>query len=72
MSGDVFSELRDAVARHDEWATIETGAMLVGAARRFVQEVDMQAAVIEQKRRTITPSQEALAALLAPHSGADQ
>lgn len=66
MSNDVFAELREAVTRNDEWPTVDTNALVIYAARRFVQAVDMQAEVIEQHRREVPPAHEALAAMLAP------
>ena len=64
MTPTLFTELREAIRRHDEWPTLETGMNVIHAARRFVQAVDMRADVIEQMRRDVTPTQQALDELL--------
>ena len=63
---DIFAELRAAVANYDDWPTDEKRAEVIVLARRFVQVVDSQARVIEHMRHNITPTDEALSALLNP------
>lgn len=60
----MIDELREALARHDEWPTTETSRMVIEQARRFVRAVDQRAQVIEQMRREVTPSDQALAEIL--------
>lgn len=62
---DIFAELRLAVAAYDDWPTPEKRAQVVDLARRFVGAVDQRAAVIEHIRQHVTPSEQALAELLA-------
>jgi glutaredoxin-related protein len=65
----VIDELRAALARHDEWPTKQTSAAVIDAARRLVGGVDMRAEVIEQMRRRVTPSEQAIAELLGSERG---
>jgi hypothetical protein len=60
----IVDELRHALSRHDEWPTEETSAVVIETARRLVQAIDMRAQVIDQMRRNITPSEQAIAELL--------
>jgi hypothetical protein len=60
----LFAELRAAVLVYDDWPGSEARAQVIEAARRFVQAVDQRAAMIEQMRQTITPTDQALAELL--------
>jgi hypothetical protein len=64
---DIFAELRAAVLDYDDWATPEKRAQVIDLARRFVGAVDQQAAAIEHMRQHVTPSEEALRALLSPN-----
>lgn len=61
---DIFAELRDAVASYDDWPTPEKRADVIDLARRFVGAVNQQAEVIEHMRQTVTPSEQALSAIL--------
>lgn len=61
---DIFAELRAAVVAYDDWPTPEKRAQVIDLARRFVAAVDHRAAVIEQMRRHVTPSEQALSELL--------
>jgi hypothetical protein len=61
---DVFADLKSALTLYDEWPTAEKRATLIEAARRFVRAVDQRAEVIEHYRQHVTPSAEALRALL--------
>jgi hypothetical protein len=61
---DLFAELKDAVANYDDWPTPEGRARVISLARRFVRAVDQKAAVIEQMRQQVTPTEEALSQLM--------
>ena len=61
---DPFAELKAALEKYDDWPTPEERARVISAARRFVRAVDQRAAVIEQMRQSVTPSEEALRSLL--------
>jgi hypothetical protein len=61
---DIVAELRAAVAAHDDWPTDNTRAEVIALARRFIQTIDQRAAVIEQMRHHVTPTEEALSELL--------
>lgn len=57
----VVTELRDALAAHDEWPNIKTRGRVVDAARALLQEADaqrakMEAAITEMQARD-TPGQ---------------
>jgi hypothetical protein len=60
----IIDELREALARHDDWPTSETSAVVIDTARRLVQAIDMRAQVIDQMRREVTPTHQAMAELL--------
>lgn len=61
---DIFAELKAAVADYDDWPTPEKRAQVIDLARRLVGAVDHRAAVIEQMRQHVTPSEQALSELL--------
>lgn len=63
---NLFDELRAAVLNYDDWPMAEKRVQVIDLARRFVGAVDQQAAVIDQMRQHVTPSEQALAALLNP------
>lgn len=61
---DIFGELRAAMLAYDDWPTDEKRATVIELTRRFVRAVDQHAEYIEYMRQTVTPSQEALRAIL--------
>jgi hypothetical protein len=67
MGEGVIDELRSQLERHDEWPTRQTSALVVDAARRLIQAIDMRAAMIEQMRRDVSPSAQAIGELLGRH-----
>ena len=64
----IVDELRDALDRHDDWPTDDTGMIVIETARRLIRAIDMRAQVIEQMRRNVTPSEQAMVELMAAHS----
>lgn len=60
----IVDELRHALGRHDDWPTDETSLIVIETARRLVRAIDMRAAVINQMRRNVTPSEQAISELL--------
>jgi hypothetical protein len=60
----IIGELRQALARHDDWPTTETKTVVIGCARALIQTIDMRAAVIEAMRQHVTPTDQAIAELL--------
>lgn len=61
---DLIKELRDAVERHDDWPTPQTLREVAALARRFIQVIDMRAAMIEDMRQHVTPMEQAIGELL--------
>ncbi len=59
-----FDELQAAVRTHDDWPTAATADTVIYAARNLVDAVQRQAEYVEHLRRTVTPTQEAIAAIM--------
>jgi len=64
MSTDPYDSLERAVAAYVEWPDEDATVDAVDAARQFVRAVRMRAEQVEYQRATVTPTQEALAALM--------
>jgi hypothetical protein len=63
---NLFDKLKTAVADYQEWPTAHKRTQVCTAALQFVRAVDTRAAMIEQMRHHVTPSEQALSELL-PH-----
>lgn len=61
---DIVNELRAAITAYDEWPTPERRVEVIDLCRRFIHAVDQRAAVIEQMRQHVSPSEQALSELL--------
>jgi hypothetical protein len=66
MSRDVFADLRSAVADYNDSGLDEDRFRVVDAARRFVSAVNGQAQAIDYYRQSVTPTEQALSAILNP------
>jgi hypothetical protein len=69
MSTNPVDDLRSAVNAHNDWPTEESKANVIYYACRLVDVIDQHAEMIEYMRRNVTPTQEAVRAIMGTLTG---